>query len=214
MSQRPFQIALAKVWRMALPNDLAAIDWVAIGLVLTLIGCLLLGNALLVRSPRLLVEELFGVRKLRLLAIRAAILQRVHVAFGFTYVLIGLAVQIAARSGVSERAPAQDFPAFWVGCITLLSIALLLAGWWWSAHSFRAHVREYFRAHPPELEVEMALAREIGELFGVRAQSDDTVSSYAERVRVRLGLPLFDRDRRRTLTSAQPAETESDDGGL
>jgi hypothetical protein len=184
-------------------------DWTTIGLTLALIGSFLLGNAILFRSPRLLIEELFGVRHLRLQAIREYIFHRVQVAVGFTFLLCGFGAQILGRLRPPPAADAPAFPLFWVGAIAILTIALLFAGTWWSGRSFRRYVREYFLTKPPEFEIEMGLARELGELFDVEARDDDTVSSYVERVREKLGLPLVDRGRaRRPLAAERPEEIE------
>jgi hypothetical protein len=181
-------------------------DWQSVGLVLSLVGAFLLGNAILFRHPRQLVEELFGRREERLHTIRAFIFHRVQVAVGFTELVSGFGLQLLGRS----RPPILDpiFPMVAVGCVVLLTIALLCLGWWWSSRAFRRYVHEHFLRHPPDFESDMALAREVGDLFGVDPHGDDTVQSYAERLRRAIDLPEPDRQRRRGLSVPQMEEVE------
>ena len=75
----------------------------------------------------------------------------------------------------------------WVGGIVVLAVVLLFLGWWWSLWAFRRYVREYFSQHPRNLEAEPQTAREIGELFGIESQGDDTVEDYVLRLRHKAG---------------------------
>ena len=62
-------------------------------------------------------------------------------------------------------------------------VVLELLGWWLSHALFRHHVKAHFRGNPPDLETNVALARELGELFGIESAGDDTVQAYLERLR-------------------------------
>ena len=50
-------------------------------------------------------------------------------------------------------------------------------------------MREYYLEHPIPLESDGAIAREIGELFGVESKEDDTVEEFVLRLRQKAGLP-------------------------
>src|SRR6185369_2989121 len=135
---------------------------------LSLVGSFLLGNAILFRHPRQLVEELFGRRTERLHTIRAYIFHRVQVAVGFTFLVSGFALQLFGRSRPAPILDAEPaFPTPAVGCVVLLTIAFLCLGWWWSSRAFRRYVREHLLRNQPDFEADSALAREIGDLFGV-----------------------------------------------
>ena len=54
--------------------------------------------------------------------------------------------------------------------------------------AFRRYVREYFQDQPPSLLGDPAMAREVGELFGIEPESEDTVESYVARVRRKVGV--------------------------
>src|SRR5258708_40312262 len=114
----------------ASPALFAEPDWVALGLVLAMVGAFLLGNAILFRPPRVLVEELFGVRRLRLPAIREYIFHRVQVGVGFVYLLGGFALQLYGRFRVEAPGVEREFPSAWVGALAVLTVVLLAAGWW------------------------------------------------------------------------------------
>ena len=176
--------------------DWVAPDWVAIGLVLTLLGAFLLGNAILFRHPRTLVEEFFGARGgARLHAIREYVFHRAQVAVGFTYLVGGFGLELLGR----YRPPATEFPVAWVGAILVLTVALLVLAWWWARHSFQRHVRAHLRRDPPDFEADLRVAREVGDLFGVASAEDDTVQSYLERLHRAIDLPPPERRGRREI---------------
>jgi len=164
-------------------------DAFGVGLVLLLIGTFLLANALVFRSPRRLVAEHFGTPRARLATIRATIFQRLQAHLGILFVMVGLAAQLYGHYGAPPAsAGPRPFPKEWVGIVLFAVVTLELGGWWLSHALFLRHVREHFRAHPPALEADLALARELGELFGIASDGNDTVPSYLARVRGRLGL--------------------------
>lgn len=171
-------------------------DAFGLGLVLVLIGVFLLANAVLFRHPRALVAEHFGGTRERLVSIRGAIFHRLQVHLGFLFLLVGLAVAIYGHFGAPGTSTpaggsevARVFPKEWVGLIVAAVLGLELGGWWLSHALFLRYVREHFRAHPPALEEDLALARELGELFGIHSEGNDSVQSYLVRIRGRIGLP-------------------------
>jgi hypothetical protein len=163
-----------------------------LGLVLVLIGAFLLANAVLFRHPRALVAEHFGGPRGKLVSIRGYIFHRLQTHLGFLFLLVGFALEIYGHYGL---APAEamtlgprTFPKAWIGAIVAAVVALELGGWWLSHALFLRYVRAHFRAHPPPLESDLALARELGELFGIESEGNDSVQSYLARIRRRLGL--------------------------
>ena len=175
-------------------------DWGSVGLLLAIVGSFLLGNAVLFRRPRQLVRERFaasaadtsGLRSQPLLGIRGQIFHRLQVLTGFLYLVAGFALQLLGRF----RPPAVDgptFPVFWIAVIALATVGLVALGWWWSANAFRRYVRAHLAKYPLDFEADMALSREIGELFGVESHPEDTVESYVARLRQELRLPALER---------------------
>jgi len=191
-------------------------DWIALGLVLSVLGSLLLGNAILFRNPRTLVEEFFGSRSTRLPAIRDFVFHRAQVAVGFTYLVGGFGVQLLGRYRSIEALPGapvieRQFPVAWVGAVVVITIALLALSWWWSKHSFRRHVRAHLRREPPDFEANLHLAREVGDLFGVESLKDDTVHSFLERLHQALEMPAPERRGRREIPMPGIDEIEAEE---
>lgn len=174
----------------ALPGStLIPPDWAVIGLVLAILGSFLLANAILFRHPRHMVRERFGHQQTQLRTIREYIFHRVQVSLGFTCLLSGFGLQLFGRYRPIPIKTEPVFPVVWVSLVSVVVIALLVAGWWWSLWVFRRYVRKYFQGNPPDFEADMEMTREVGELFGITSSGDDTVHSYVERVRTRVGAP-------------------------
>jgi hypothetical protein len=172
---------------------LVALDAFGIGLVLVLVGCFLLANSLLFHDPRALLREHFGAPRARLASIRGYIFHRLQVQLAFLLLLMGFALELYGHYAVAPAgrdAPAREFPLVWVGAIVLAVVALEAGGWWLSHALFLRHLRKHFRAHPPELENDLALARELGALLGIHSSGDDSVQSYLARIRRRIGLSV------------------------
>ncbi len=163
-------------------------DWTSLGILLAIVGSFLLGNAILFRPPRVLVEELFALRRRRLSAVREYVFHRVQVGVGFLYLTGGFALELFGRYQPADPAAPRSFPSLWAGALLVLTLALLVSGWFYASHSFRVTLRAHFQAHPPDLENDRELARELGELFEVAAHAEDTVESYAARLRRSLHL--------------------------
>jgi hypothetical protein len=179
-------------------------DFVTVGLLLDVVGAFLLGNAILFRHPRDLVRERFaaspaaplGAKVAPLLGIRAQIFQRLQVSTGFFYLVVGFGLQLVGRFRPLAPGAAASFPVFWIAAIALVTALLLAFGWWWSSRAFRRYVRAHLARHPPEFEADTVFAREVGELFGIESHADDTVESYAARLRTELKLRPPDRSLR------------------
>lgn len=161
-------------------------DWSSLGLVLCVVGSLLIANGILFRNPKALVAERLGRASHEIRRIREFVFHRVQMTLGFLFLVAGFSAQLYGRA----VPPAEDggSPALWIGAVVVLAIALEVGGWWWSLHSLRGHVRAHLREYPPDFETDTNLAREIGELFGLESTADETVQSYAARLRGQLGL--------------------------
>lgn len=169
-------------------------DWASLGLVLCLAGALLLAHGTLARDPRSLVEERFGrprgegaTIRAGLGSLRGALFHRVQTMIGFAFLLAGFAAQLYGRA--APRAPDEaGSSALWTGGVVLAAALLELGAWWWSLVTVRRHLRAWFLEHPPDFDRDPALAREVGDLFGVDSRADEAVQSFAERLRRELGI--------------------------
>jgi hypothetical protein len=200
---------------MALANGVmpSPPDAFGLGLVLMLVGGFLLANTVFLRSPRELVREHFGGAGRRLVSIRGLIFQRLQVHLGLVFLLAGVALQLYGYYGgpADEGAP-RSFPTPWVGAIAVAVIALELGGWWLAHALFLRCVREHFHDHPPALEADLALARELGDLFGIESDGEDSVQTYLSRIRRRLGLTVdpTPAPRRPRIEPPEPVEVDSE----
>lgn len=188
-------------------------DAFGLGLVLVLIGAFLLANSVLFRHPGALVAEHFGGGRQKLVTIRGYVFHRLQVHLGFLFLLVGFALEIyghygASGPGARASGEAAAFPKGWVLAIVAAVVALELGGWWLSHALFLRYVRLHFRANPPALEGDLRLARELGELFGIASDGNDSVQSYLARIRRRIGLP----ENGRPNPQAPPVELEADEG--
>ncbi len=192
----------------SVPLEDSATDWGVVGLVLLLAGTFLLGHALFPRSPRELVAERFGSHGAPLVAIREHIFHRLQVGIGFAYLLGGLGLELLGAMRPPSAPP--SFPVFWIALVALGTVVLLAIGWLWTSRAFRRYVRERLAQSPGELEADPALVKEVGELFGVESTPDDSIASYAERVRRATGLaPLLRTGPRETTARRVAPESES-----
>lgn len=174
---------------IAAPFELPAADWFAVGLVLSIVGGFLLANSIVFRHPRRLVEEHFGGGPRKLQPIREYIFHRVQVHLGFWILLAGFALQLYGHLRPAPVVEGGGFlPVPVIGSILAGVVTLEIAGWWWSHSLFRRYVREYFLLHPPDLETDVKLARELADLYGIAATGEDTVEAFSARLRQEMGL--------------------------
>ncbi|MDP6540460.1 MAG: hypothetical protein QF903_02690 [Planctomycetota bacterium] len=185
-------------------------DWASIGLILAVVGSFLLANSILFRRPLQMVRERFGVVSQDLCTIREYIFHRLQVNLGFGFLLAGFGVQLFSRFRPLPAGVTPPFPVLWIGIVVALAVLLLLASWWWSQRAFRRCVRQHFRENPPDFEADLALAREVGELFGLSTHADDTVESFLARLRLEVcDLPPAGR---RAPTRLELEESELEEG--
>ncbi len=126
-----------------------------------------------------------SARASRFVALREALFLRAQLVVGFTWLALGFACQLVGRFHPS-RDPA--FPVAWTGAIVVATGVLLALAWAWSLRAARELVREELRQRGIDLCDEPALARELGELFGVESRSEDTVETYTARLASAIGL--------------------------
>ncbi len=155
---------------------------------LCIVGSLLIANGILFRNPKSLVAERLGRAPQDFRRIREFVFHRVQMTLGFLFLVAGFAAQIYGRNAPAPAPEDGGSAALWIGAVVVLAIALEVGGWWWSLRSLRALVRAHLREHPPDFETDTNLAREVGELFGLDSTADETVQSYAARLRSELGL--------------------------
>jgi hypothetical protein len=168
-------------------------DWVSLGLVSSIVGSFLIANSILFEHPRRLVGRYFGRKAGRLNSVREYIFNRVQTNLGFAFLLGGFALQLVGRFGLAAELGKVPLTVPQVAVIVLVAGGLLFSGWWWSIWAFRRYVREYFTENPPNLEGDPAMARELGQLYGIEPCADDTVGAYVDRLEREAGLSVAGR---------------------
>lgn len=83
--------------------------------------------------------------------------------------------------------PPMMLPAGAIG-LAVLSVVLLFLQGQYVENAMRRYLQAHLREFPFSFEDNLALTREIGELFGIPGATEDTVESYVRRLRERLGL--------------------------
>jgi hypothetical protein len=174
-------------------------DLEGIGLLLAFAGALLLGNVVLFRHPRTMVADFLGVAPRRLSTLREHLFRRVQVTLGFVLLIVGLFCQLYAHVAVRDAAgpdPGGSLPWLYVGLVAFVLVALELILWFGSRALYRRYLREHFLANPPDLESDLGLARELGDLYGVPSREGDSVQSFLFRIRQQIGLSSLPRPKR------------------
>ncbi len=162
-------------------------DLLVFGLVCQLLGAAFLFSSIGRGRPTNLVNLTFRGASDSLGPLRNALHAKVrgHAAaffFLFSATLLLAAMVLPAREGglMVQGAGAAGL------VLVAGSFALLLDGW--ISRAMRNHLRDHFRKHPFLFEDHIALTREVGDLFGVPSNQEDTLEAYVARVRKALGL--------------------------
>lgn len=190
----------------------------SLGLALDVVGVIFLANSMGIRNPRRFLNEHFGVEQPQpLRAVHHQIRVKAQIFTGFLFLLFGFSLgivgevlgsaSVAGESAASVAAPVAATVAAPVAApvaaqgeavralllmallVIVLALLLRLAQDAWSRGVFRRLLREFFQEHGDwNFEKHPSTTREIGEIFGVARQEEDSIGDYAGRVRQYLGL--------------------------
>jgi hypothetical protein len=187
-------------------------DLVLCGYLLLLAGVFLLGQSLVFRSPRRILEEIFAVRSGRLESIEDSLRNRTQTSFGTVLTLGGfflLALALTVREGRSvllERLPSTAAAGFALA-LASASLVLVLRGLSKALTRivFKRSLKAFFREHPWTFEENLPLMMEVGSLLGIPRKEDDSVEGYVRKLRDALRLPpSIPRERSRAGRAAEP----------
>jgi len=186
-----------------------ALDWrectsIIIGLTLNIVGIVFLANGITFKKPKRVLHEYFGVEKaLPLKKIRDYVLNKTQVYIGFTFLIVGYAIQIwatlskhkaeiAAKSKAAETVGINLLFVFMilVASIIMLTVILKIVQFAWTRFNFKHIMIEFFREHDWELVKNVEVAKQIGELLKIPKHKDDSIEDYILRVKRALSIPL------------------------
>jgi len=166
------------------------LDCQVLGLTMCIVGVVAFANSIVYRRPRQVIEEFFGASRPSLRSIKDHVLRKVHTYYGLGFLIAGFLFQILGWLPAVAHGdrPTPLLPIFIVGVI-VVSAGFEIGAARYSRSSFRRHLRKFFRAHPEyPLERNLEVAKEIGEVFDLKAQPEETVEGYLARVRQAIGI--------------------------
>jgi hypothetical protein len=172
-----------------------------IGYALNVVGLFFLASAITFKKPRRQIEELLGVERSHSLhGVRDQLVNKIQTIIGFVILVVGFVLLMgdALRSGAPppEVAPvdsAAEPSIFWLVAI-LLGITLATTGalkiveLGYVRTKFRRLLREVVLDSKFNLDKNLNLAVQIGELLSIPKDPDHSIGDYIARVKAELGI--------------------------
>jgi hypothetical protein len=180
---------------------MAEFDLDFVSLTLAMVGLFFICCAILQKKPKHILEEAFGVASGCLRDLRASVFKKNQLVLGYFCIVIAIIVNIfsasiaAARGILDELQPATLATAF-ILLTALLCAVLNYLSRLFSKWHFKQIVREVVAENHLPFESNVPLAIEIGHLLGLERETDDSVTSYLQKLRRFLDLPSLETPRR------------------
>lgn len=171
-------------------------NFTILGTCLTILGAFFLMLAIIVKSPRTIMRELLGMRVDRLKTFKYFIAQRLEAMLGFLCILLGssfiLYAQLAAQS-------AQQNLSFYL-VVTILVMGIVGLVLYRSCNALSRWVfvrlfRSYVTRHRLPIHRDEDLLKELGDILEIGRDEEETIETYAKKIRDRLGLDYRPRSR-------------------
>jgi hypothetical protein len=164
---------------------------VTLGLCANILGAFFLAKAIIAKNPRVMIREILDLRVDHLKVFRTYLIQKLEAIAGFLFLFLGSGLQIYADG---HRAP-EGSPRWGVTIALTLVVMGVIALIFHAVCSFFARrifielLRDMVIRHRFPLHREQALTKQIGEILHIPTGEDETVESYAAKVREKLDLP-------------------------
>jgi hypothetical protein len=162
-----------------------------LGLCANILGAFFLAKAIIAKNPRTMIREILDLKVDHLKAFRTYLIQKLEAVAGFLFLFLGAGLQIYAANADT---PAEE-PGWGLTIALTLAVMALIALTFHAVCSFFARrifmelLRDMVVRHRFPLHREEALTKQIGEILRIPTSEDETVESYARKVRQRLDLP-------------------------
>ncbi len=163
-----------------------------LGLCLQILGAFFLAKSVIWKAPRYMMRELIGVPVERYKTFRYYIAGRIEAIVGFVFLAVGAGLQMA---GTVHSAPQGQVRSllFWI-LVSLAAIGGMAAALYFLIRAIARRVflsifTEQVRRRDWPFQEDPELLREVGEMLEIPRTEEDTVDTYQDRVRERLGLP-------------------------
>jgi putative effector of murein hydrolase LrgA (UPF0299 family) len=163
---------------------------------LILLGTFFLAKSIVTKGQKWTMKELLGLRIDKLKAFRNHIVQRLEAAFGFFFVLAGVAIHlyVLLRKGLDTKGPREAYGhiAEYLGgtilAMVVLAVVFHYVCKWVSRKSFVEIFAYLVVRYRYRIDEDQLMLKELGEVLKVEHRADDTVESYAGRVEAAMGL--------------------------
>jgi len=171
-----------------------------IALCCNIVGVFFLAKSITTKSPKYMLHELLRYKVNRSRFFRNHISQKLEAVIGFLFLIVGAGLQIYLEiHGLAEQERADGlrgqpygFTNWWVVVGVTLAI-MALTTWvlsrvtrYFSGKIFVELVRFMVETHEYPLESDESLLLELGKIMRVDRREDDTLESYARRVRAKM----------------------------
>ncbi len=163
-----------------------------LGWCLIILGTFFIALSIIVKSPRTMMRELLNVKVDRLKTFKYYIARRLEAALGFLFVLLGATLQIYSALAVeSASGHARNLGVALVVTILVMGLLGFLA---YRSCSFLAKTMfiRLFKSHATRyrfpIHRDEDLMKELGDIVGIPRDDDETIETFAKKIRDKLDL--------------------------
>ncbi len=177
-----------------------------IALCCLMLGVFFLAKSVSIKTPKYVLHELLNFKVNKSRFFRKYINQKLDVLTGFLFMFLGFGILLYLEiEGLRDaEAASNDYGLTnWPAVIGATVVVILIVAWvlnkvtrFFSGKIFVEQVRFLVERHGYPLESDDSLVREMGRVMKVPMGEDDTVESYAEKVRARMKLKPRDPEQR------------------
>lgn len=166
-------------------------EFSTVGLTLCTVGAIFLSRSILIKRTRRVVEEFFGINSSSLSQIRHYIDAKHHVFSGCGFLIVGFGIQLVgllligpSNEAVSaERLMVEGFVVLVIGALCWMGTNLM------SRNSLQRYLRDFFQRNYWPFEENIELSKEIGDVFGIPYNPEDSIEAYLYKLRTTVGVP-------------------------
>lgn len=161
-----------------------------------ILGSFFLAKSISIKTPKYVLHELLSFKVNKSRFFRKYISQKLDSVIGFMFLFFGFALLLYLEvQALGEKPSPSGFDNWWlvisITVVAMLGIALLLSriARYFSNKVFVEQIRFMIETHGYPLENDEAFVLELGRVMRVPHDEEDTVESYAAKVRAKMRLP-------------------------
>jgi hypothetical protein len=170
---------------------------VTLGLCANILGAFFLAKAIIAKNPRVMIREILNLRVDHLKVFRTYLIQKLEAIAGFLFMFLGCGLLIYndyyppdVLPGVTDSGPPLGVTiAFTLVIMCFIALLFHTVCSFFARRIFMELLKDMVIRHRFPLHREEALTKQIGEILRIPTGADETVESYAMKVRAKLGLP-------------------------